>query len=263
MTEFVTSADGTRIAFERIGSGEALIVVGGLFCDRQSFRPLAEQLAAQVQAISYDRRGRGNSGDTLPYSVEREIEDLAALIAAAGGSASVYGHSSGAALALEAAASGVPIRKLLLHEPPYGGDDEESQRDARQLAETVQSAIAEGRHAEAIRAFLKASGMPPEMTDGPSRDARMLAIAPSMPYDFAVVGDTTRGGTIPVDRVRRIDAPTLVIAGGASPEFFRETAQRLHELLPNGTLTVLEGQDHGAPAEVVAPVITDFVNREA
>ena len=200
---------------------------------------------------------------TLPYTVEREVEDLAALIAAAGGSASVYGHSSGAALALEAAASGVPIRKLLLHEPPYGGDDEESRRDARALAETVRTAIVEDRRADAIKAFMAASGMPPEMTEAPSHDPHMLALAPTMPYDFEVVGDTSRGGTVPVDLVRRIEMPTLVIAGGASPEFFRDTANRLVELLPNGTLTVLEGQDHGAPAEVVAPLISEFLQEGA
>jgi pimeloyl-ACP methyl ester carboxylesterase len=146
----------------------------------------------------------------------------------------------------------------VLHEPPYGGDDEESQRAAGDLAESVRVAIAEDRRADAITAFLTASGMPPEMATGAAADPRMLAVAPTMPYDFEIMGDS-QGGTVPVELVRAIGAPTLVIAGGASPEFFRDTATRIAELLPNGNLTVLEGQDHGARAEVVAPVVEAFL----
>lgn len=258
MSEFVTSADGTRIAFDRFGDGAAVIVVGGLFCDRQSFHPLAEQLAQQFSVVSYDRRGRGDSGDTRPYAVEREVEDLGALIDEVGGAASVYGHSSGAGLALNAAASGLPITRLVLHEPPYGADDEESQRDARELAENVRAAIAEDRRADAIKLFFTASGMPPEMAEPMASDPQMLAVAPTMPYDFEVVGDFS-GGTIPERLVRALRMPTLVIAGGASPDFFRDTANRIVELLPNGKLAVLEGQDHGAPADVVAPVVAEFL----
>lgn len=259
MTEYTTSADGTRIAFDRVGDGAPLVVVAGLFCDRQTSRPLAERLAQDFTVINYDRRGRGESGDTAPHAVEREVEDLVAVIAQAGGAASVYGHSSGARLALDAAASGLPITRLVLHEPPYGADDEESQRDARELAEKVRSAIEEDRRADAIKAFLTASGMPPEMAEGASNDPKMLAIAPTMPYDFQVMRDFD-GGTIPEDLVRAIGMPTLVIAGGASPDFFRVTAARIAELLPNSRHTVLEGQDHGAPADVVAPVVAEFVS---
>jgi pimeloyl-ACP methyl ester carboxylesterase len=162
----------------------------------------------------------------------------------------VYGHSSGA--------GGVPITRLVLHEPPYGGDDEESQSAARELAESVRAAVAEDRRADAIEAFLTASGVPPEMAEGMAGDPKMLALAPTMPYDFEIMGDS-HGGTVPEDLVRAIDVPTLVIAGGASPAFFRDTAVRIEELLPNGRLTVLEGQDHGAPAEVVAPVVEAFL----
>jgi len=119
MTSYVTSADGTQIAFDRFGQGSPVVVVSGIFCDRQTTQELAEQLAQQFSVINYDRRGRGDSGDTAPYAVEREVEDLGALIAEAGGTASVYGHSSGAGLALNAAASGLPITRLVLHEPPY------------------------------------------------------------------------------------------------------------------------------------------------
>ena len=258
MHSYVTSADGTRIAYERFGDGPPLVIVGGLLCDRRTFQPLAEQLASRFAAITYDRRGRGDSGDTPPYAVEREIEDLAAVIAAVGGEASVYGHSSGAGLALEAAAAGAPITRLLLHEPPYGADDEQSRREARELAETVDAAIAEDRRADAVRAFLTASGMPPETVEGAANDPRMLTLARTMPYEFAVMGDH-HGGTIPEKRVSALGMPTLVILGGASPDFFRDTAERIVELLPDGRLTVLEGQDHGAPPEVVAPVVADFV----
>ena len=137
MTSYVTSIDGTQIAFDRIGHGPPVVVVSGIFCDRQRTQSLAEQLAGQLSVINYDRRGRGESGDTAPYAVEREVEDLRALITEAGGAASVYGHSSGAGLALHAAAGGLPITRLVLHEPPYRPDDEESTRSACSLAESV------------------------------------------------------------------------------------------------------------------------------
>ena len=261
MTSYVTSVDGTRIAFDRLGEGPPVVVVSGMFCDRQTTQELAEQLAQRFSVINFDRRGRGESDDTTPYAVEREVEDLGGLIADAGGTASVYGHSSGAGLALHAAASGLPITRLVLHEPPYGPDDEESKRGARELAENVRAALAEDCRADAIKLFLTASGMPPEMVEGMSSDPKMHAVAPTMPYDFEVMGDISRGGTIPEELVRAIGVPTLVIAGGASPDFFRDTAARIAGILPNGKLTVLDGQDHGAPADVVAPVVAEFLTK--
>jgi pimeloyl-ACP methyl ester carboxylesterase len=123
--ETVLSGDGTNIAFDRVGEGPPVVVVDGALCDRAANRPTAEQLAQHFTVINYDRRGRGDSGDTAPYAPEREIEDLEAIIAGAGGIASVYGHSSGAALALHAAARGLPIARLVLHEPPYTLEDED------------------------------------------------------------------------------------------------------------------------------------------
>jgi pimeloyl-ACP methyl ester carboxylesterase len=260
VTEYVTSADGTQIAFDRLGQGPPVVVISGLFCDRETTRDLAERLAEQFRVINYDRRGRGESGNTEPYAREHEVEDLGALIADAGGSASVYGHSSGAALAVNAAAAGLPITQLVLHEPPYGPDDEESKRDARELAENVGAALAEDRRVDAIRLFFEASGMPPDMVEGMAGDPKLQRLAPTMPFDFAVTGSFDEGETIPEDLVRAIDMPTLVIAGGASPEFFRDTADRIAELLPNAQHIVLEGQDHGAPAEVVAPVVARFLS---
>lgn len=259
MTEHVISRDGTRIAFDRLGGGSPLIIVSGMFCDREKTAPLAAWLSDHLTVINYDRRGRGESGDTMPYAVAREVEDIAALIAATGGNAAVYGHSSGAGLALNAAAACLPIHRLILHEPPYGADDEDSRKGARELAEAVRAAVLEDRCSDAIGLFFSAMGMPPDMVEAMAGDSKMQALAPTMPYDFEVMGDFTRGGAIPEDLARSIAVPTLVIAGGASPDFFRDTADRLAALLPDGRHVLLEGQDHGAPAEAVAPAILAFL----
>jgi pimeloyl-ACP methyl ester carboxylesterase len=188
-----------------------------MFCTCQTTSKLADHLALHASVINYDRRGRGGSGDTTPYDVQREVDDLAALIAEAGTGAALCGHSSGAGLALRAAASGLPITRLVLHEPPYGPDDEDSVREALELAARVRAAIEVCRYAEAIALFLTASGMPPEMAEDLSDDPGMRGVAPTMPYDFEVMGDAERGGTIPEELVRAIAVPTMVIAGGASP----------------------------------------------
>lgn len=268
MTSHVTSTDGTRIAFDRLGGGDGLplVVVGGLLCDRERTRDVAEGLAEHLAGrvvVNYDRRGRGESTDTRPYAVDREIDDLAALIAEVagpGGSAAVYGHSSGAGLALRAAARGLPIGRLVLHEPPYGPDDPESREQARQLGETVRTAIEQDRPGDAIRAFMGEAGMPPEMVEAIAADAKMIALAPTMPNDHEVMGDVTDGGTIPEALVRAITAPTLVVSGGTSPEFFERTASRIAELLPDGRHVVIDGHGHDAPAAVVAPVVAGFLS---
>lgn len=257
MTEFVTSADGTRIAYERDGEGPPVVVIGGIFCDRQRTADLAGHLAEWFGVINYDRRGRGESGDTRPYAVEREIEDLAALIDAAGGTAMVYGHSSGAGLALNAAAKGLPITRLALHEPPYGPDDAESRASARSLAERVRSAIDADREGDAIAHFLEALGLGQYIVAALRTNPEMLAVARTMPYDFEVMGDSS-GGTVPEDLVRAVHIPTLVLAGGASSDFFRRTAERIVGLLPDGVHALLEEHDHDAPGEVVAPVVARF-----
>ena len=259
MTNYASSPDGTKIAYDRLGEGPPVVLVSGLFCHRPVTQPLVERLARDFTVVHYDRRGRGESGDTPPYAVEREVEDLATLIDQLGGAAAVYGHSSGAGLALEAAARGVPITALVLHEPPYGRDDEKEKEQARRLADDVRTAVAENRRAEAVKLFLTASGMPPEMADKTAGDPGMQAVAPTMPYDFDVMGQTTRGGAIPEELVRAIGIPTLVLAGTASPDFFRDAATRITELLPEGRYSLLEGQDHGAPADVVAPVVAEFL----
>ena len=262
MTSFTTSRDGTKIAFDRLGAGPSVVIASGMFCARPATQPLAEQLAERFTVFNYDRRGRGESDDTAPYAVAREVDDLAALVAEAGGTASVYGHSSGAGLALHAAAQGVPIARLVLHEPPWGDDDEQSRRDARALADDVSAAIADDRRADAIKRFMRDTGMPADMLEGMSREPGMQAIAPTMVYDLEVMGDFT-GGSIPAAVVRAVDVPTLVVAGGASPDFFRDTAERLVALMHDATLAVLDGCDHSAPAEVVAPVVAEFFTRRS
>ncbi len=161
----VTSSDGTPIAFDRLGAGPPVVVVGGQLCDRALTRPTAERLAEHFTVFNYDRRGRGDSGDTQPYAVEREIEDLEALIAEAGGTASVYGHSSGAGLALHAAAHGLPISKLVLHEPPYVPDGEE-QKTSREYGQKLRTVLAEGRRGDAVELFMTTVGVPAEVVGG-------------------------------------------------------------------------------------------------
>jgi pimeloyl-ACP methyl ester carboxylesterase len=262
--EHVTSADGTAIAIERFGDGPPVVLLGGMFNVGAMHQPLAEQLAAalpgQATGVTVDRRGRGASGNTLPYAVAREVEDVAAVVDAVGGSAALYGHSSGASLALEAAAAGVPVTRLVLHEPPYGDDTEESKAASRSQADTIKALIDEDRRTEAISMFLTAMGAPPDVVEATAALPNMQAVAPTMPYDFAVNGDFERGGVIPVDHVRSISVPTLVLAGTASPEFFLTAAQRVADLLPDGRYQELEGADHGVPADVVAPVVAAFLS---
>jgi pimeloyl-ACP methyl ester carboxylesterase len=260
MTNFVKSADGTQIAYDRLGSGPLVALASGMFGHRPAFEEEAKQLATRFTVLNYDRRGRGESGDP-PYAREREVEDLAALIEAEGGSAMVYGRSSGAGLALNAAASGLPITRLVLFEPPYGPGDEDSKQAARELAENVGAAIAQDRRADAIAMFLPATGLSREMAEELSQDPTMQAMAPTMMYDFEVMGYTDRGAAIPEEAVRSVDIPTLLLAADASPSFLRDTASQIVRLLPAGELTVLQGADHGAPAEVVGPVVTEFFSR--
>ena len=255
----VTSNDGTTITFDRLGDGPPVIVVGGQLADRALTRPTAEELAKHFTVVNYDRRGRGDSGDTTPYAVEREIEDLECLIYEVGGTASVYGHSSGAALALHAAAGGLPIAKLVLHEPPYNPDgDEDRQHASRKEAEHIKALLAEGRRGEAVEYLMRGIGMPPEMVEGVSRDPRVVAMAHTMAYDSEIMGDITRGGTLPADLLDAVTVSTLVLVGGASPEWMIDVGRRLAEGLPSGQQGVLEGQEHVVPPEVLAPVLREF-----
>ncbi|MFF0310468.1 alpha/beta fold hydrolase [Streptosporangium sp. NPDC004379] len=258
--ETVVSADGTRIAFERLGEGPPVVVVGGATCDRTVTRPLAERLARRFTVINYDRRGRGDSGDTTPYAVEREVEDIAALIVAAGGTAFVYGHSSGAALALHAAARGLPVGRLVLHEPPFSPGGERG-RVMRETADEVGKLLAEDRRDDALALHLSMTGMPPEAV----REMRhrswwagWAAKAVTLPYDYAVLDEAGRGGVTPAEQARGVSAPTLVVCGGASPAWLLDEDRRVADALPDGRYVLLAGQEHVVPPEVLVPVLAEF-----
>jgi catechol 2,3-dioxygenase-like lactoylglutathione lyase family enzyme/alpha-beta hydrolase superfamily lysophospholipase len=258
----VISADGTPIAFERLGAGRPVVVVGGASCDRTVTRPFAERLADRYSVINYDRRGRGDSGDTAPYAVEREVEDLAALIAEAGGVAAVYGHSSGAGLALHAAASGLPVTRLVLHEPPYHADGERERRTSREYAERLDAILAQGRRDDALALFVSYTGVPPEAIARMRTEpwwAGRVAAAPTLAYDSAVMGDVSRGGTAPDELLGAVSAPTLVLVGGASPDWMIDTGRRLADALPAGEHRILPGEGHVVDPDLLVPVLAEFL----
>jgi pimeloyl-ACP methyl ester carboxylesterase len=243
--ETVASADGTRIAFERIGDGPPVVLIGGAFNDRSTVAGLAAVLAPQFTVVTYDRRGRGDSGDSAAYAVEREVEDLAAVIAHAGGTASVFGHSSGAILALEAAQHGVSFGKLAAYEPTYviGGT---RPRPADDLAGRLRALIAAGDRDQAAALFLAENAlMPPEVIEG-MRASQMwgwfTGLAHTLPYDVTICGP---GMVLPAGRLAAITIPVLAIGGGASPPWLPAAARAVADAIPGARYVTLEGQDHG------------------
>lgn len=249
----VRSADGTTIAFDRSGHGPALILVVGAFCDRSSPASLAAALGSAFTVYSYDRRGRGDSGDRPPYAVDREIEDLAAVVAAAGGPALVFGHSSGAALALEAAASGVPMSRVAAYEPPYTGGDGATAGFAAELA----ALVADGQRGAAAELFLRSTGAPAEAVAGMRSSPywpRMESLAHTLPYDITLCN----GGVVPADRLAGIQLPVLALAGGNSWDWAHKAGPEIAAATPDGRSQILDGQDHRPADEVLAPVLTEF-----
>ncbi len=257
----VISTDGTRIAFDQLGKGPPLILVGGATCDRAITRSTAEALAQSFSVINFDRRGRGESGDTLPFAVEREVEDIGKLIEAVGGRAAVYGHSSGAALVVRAAARGLPITAVILHDAPFRPADEESRRAAREYGERLRAVLADGRRGEALDLFMSLTGMPQELIEArrnsPGR-ASQEALAPTLAYDSAAMGDIESGATIPTDLLGQITAPVLTISGAMSPPFMIDGGVRLAAGVPDGRHHLLQGQGHEADPAVLVPVIAAF-----
>ena len=252
----VTSADGTTIAYDRTGEGPALVLVVGAFCDRFSTVGLAEGLAAHATVYAYDRRGRGMSGDRQPYAVQREVEDLAAVIDAAGGSAMVYGHSSGGILGLEAAARGVPVTRLAVYEPPYtAGDDQPG--GSTDLLEAVRAAVAAGERQRAAVTFLQGAGTPPQVLshiqNGPGWSA-MQELAPTLVYDL----ELANGGVAPAERLARISVPTLLLSGGDSPPWARQAAERVAGSVPDVREQTVPGQTHAVAPDALVPVLTEF-----
>jgi pimeloyl-ACP methyl ester carboxylesterase len=253
----VSSKDGTTIAFDRSGSGPAVILVSGGSVDRWSNAGLAELLASDFTVFNYDRRGRGPSGDTLPYAPEREIEDIDAVVTAAGGSAYLYGSSSGAALALIAAeVLKGRITKLALWEPPFILDP-----NARPPADQVQqynTMLAEGRRGDAAQYFMeKVVGMPAEFVAGARTQPwwpGAEALAHTLPYDATIMGDYS----LPTERAKAVSIPTVVLDGGASFGFMGPTADALAKVLPHGERVTLEGQEHNIDPNVLAPALKAF-----
>ncbi len=255
MFQTVQSADGTTIAYEKSGTGPALIVSGGAFNTRMSPGALVPLLAAHFSVYVYDRRGRGDSTDTQPYAIAREIEDLAALIDAAGGSAMVYGHSSGAVLALEAAASGLPITKLVAYEPPFTA--EENGQGSLVWSDDVRAAAAAGDRETAATLFLVGIGADPEGVAALSRQPwwpGMLGVAHTLPYDLDLVGD----GLVHTDRIGKIAAPTLLIDGADSPPWAGTAASVAAATIPGARQLTLDGQDHNVDPAALAPVLIGF-----
>ncbi|MFB9274498.1 alpha/beta fold hydrolase [Cohnella cellulosilytica] len=254
----VISKDGTSIAYERKGEGSPIILVDGAFCSR-SFGPmgrLSSLLSERFSVYIYDRRGRGDSGDASAYNVDREIEDLDAILKEAGDEASVFGMSSGAMLSLLAAGGGLPIRKLALFEPPYlpGGAGDLAQGDpAARITELARS----GRRGDAVGVFMtQVMGMPEEafsgMRQAPTFPA-MEAVAHTLAYDVMITNDRSLAG-----KLAQIATPTLVIGGDNSPSLLRQAVESIADAMPHAERRMLSGQTHDVNLDVLAPVLDAF-----
>ncbi len=254
--ETVTSKDGTRIAYDKSGSGPAVIIVSGATSTRAAEIPLASLLASHFTVYAYDRRGRVDSGDTLPFAVEREFEDIAAIINVAGGSASLYGISSGAILAFRAVASGLPVTQLALWEPPFSVDESGRQHHL-EYRKQLDKLIAEGRRGEALELFMTRVGTPAEFIAQARLSpwwAQGEALAHTLAYDAAAMGDSL----VPAEEAARVTIPTLILDGGPSDPFFHAAAQSLLVVMPNAQLKSIDGQPHNVDPNLMAPVLTEF-----
>jgi pimeloyl-ACP methyl ester carboxylesterase len=255
-----TSKDGTRIAFTRAGQGPAVIFVDGALCYRASgpSASLADLLRAHFTVFTYDRRGRGDSGNTLPHAVQREVEDIAALIAEAGGSAMLCGASSGAVLALEAANQLPGVTKLALYEAPFIVDDTHAPIPADFLAR-LNEAVASDRRSDAVRMFLKLVGVPSfgiAMMRLLPAWKNLTAVAHTLPYDITIVEPNQQGQPLPA-RWNRATMPTLAVDGGKSPAYMRNGMRALAGILPNATYRTLPGQTHMVNAKVLVPAVVE------
>lgn len=254
----VISKDGTRIAYEKLGSGFPIILVDGALCSRV-FGPmpkLAPLLAEHFTVFMYDRRGRNESGDTKPYAPEREVEDIDALIKEAGGSAHVFGISSGAGLALRTATSGLNIPKLAMYEPPFQVPDEKNGAP-KDMLQQMRQMMAEDRRADTVKYFMKIVGVPKfgifMMSLFPMWK-KLKAVAHTLPYDIEVMNEFK----MPENEARSVKAPTLVSAGTKTSESIKRSAKRLSELIPDCRLRMLEGQTHNVSEKAIAPVLIEF-----
>ena len=265
-TDNVTSQDGTTIAYDRTGAGEPLVLIAGAFSYRRypGQVKLAELLSSQFTVYNYDRRGRGDSGDTTPYAVEREVEDLAAVIGAAGGSAHVWGLSSGAVLALDAAAAGLPIRRLAVQEPPLGVDPAD-RRPPAGLREHVTELISAGQRGEAVRYYMTdgmgaPSFVPALLRLMPGVWKNLTAVAHTLPYDAQLVEPYQAGRPLPTGQWAAVTMLTLVMCGTEkeSPGLLRHGSAAVADALPNARLVERHGLGHAkklTPAVIAATLI--------
>lgn len=258
----VISKDGTTIAYSQKGQGQPVILVDGALCYRAfgPAEPLAEMLAPNFNVFTYDRRGRGESSDTTPYAVEREIEDLEALIKEAGGSAYVYGISSGAALSLEAANYGLPIQKLALYEAPYIVDHSRSPYPGDYVAQ-LKTMIAANRPGDAVKSFMKLVGTPRFfifMMQFMPVWSKLKAVGHTLPYDITIIGENGRGNPFPAHQWDSVTIPTIVMDGGKSPDWMRNAMKSLANVLPNAKYRTLAGQTHMLKPEAVTPELVSF-----
>ncbi|GAA1057300.1 alpha/beta hydrolase [Agromyces luteolus] len=266
----VTSADGTTIAYSAWGDGDPIIIIDGATAYRATTpenAATAELLADRFRVVNYDRRGRGDSGDTAPYAVEREFDDLAAIIAevADGRPVTVFGWSSGALLALNAAQAGVPIARLALFEPPVVANGSRAPLPA-DYVEQLDAAVVEGRPGDAVALFMtEAAGMPGEMVDGMRGTEfwpMLEAIAPTIAYDGRQVGDTMSGRPLRENLWDRIDIPVLVMHGTETWPHLAAGAQAVAEHLPTATLMPVPGENHSTTADVLAPALRGFIEED-
>jgi pimeloyl-ACP methyl ester carboxylesterase len=262
--EKIKSTDGTEIAFDHIGEGAPVILVGGAFSWRRwkGFVELADLLAARFTVLNYDRRGRGDSGDTKPYALEREFEDLQAVISAAGGPASVWGMSSGGILALEAARAGVAIEKIAAYEPPFIVDSSDG-LPPDDFVPHVDALVDRGRRSEAVKYFMaRVMGMPAlipsVMSLWPPMWSKLKATAHTLPYEAALIDRYVRGRPIDDAYWGRVATPTLIVSGEKSPDKLRKGATAIAAALPNAEHRALAGVSHNVKMSVLAPVLLDF-----
>ena len=260
----VISKDGTKIVYDKVGQGPAVVFVEGATATRSSFVELANLLAPNLTVYYYDRRGRGDSADTLPYSVEKEIEDIEVLIDEAGGTAYLYGISSGGALALEAASKlGNKVKKLAIYEVPYD-ESEAGQAKWKEYKRKLDESLTAGKNDDAVTAFMKVVDIPDEMLAGMKRSPfwpELEKVAPTLAYDAACLGEDRK---IPAETAKHITVPTLVMDGGGSLETYpnmRASAKKLAALIPNVKRQTLEGQTHNVDSKVLAPVLEKFLKK--
>jgi pimeloyl-ACP methyl ester carboxylesterase len=254
----VTSKDGTKIAYAKVGNGPVVVLVLGALNSRKSGAKLAKLLASRFTVISYDRRGRGDSTDTAPYAPQREVEDVKALIEEIGEPVFLYGHSSGAALAIEAANKlNKQVRKLAIYEAPYALDSD-ANKAAKEYNSLLKKLLASGRNGDAVALFVRSVGVSDKQVQAMKHMTMwrgLEKLAPTLAYDSDTLGE---GHSLPTALLAGITTPTLVMHGGSGTPAMRDTAQAIHEAIPKAQLRTLAGQTHGVSPKALAPILTEF-----